>query len=185
MLLIFILSIGIGFYRAYINFTDQQTCASKPTSYNIDVFKLATSSSHEDILVAADIFMSAPISQEKYNEIFSNVLPIDACFAEKLYVRSAQLGNIDALHRLGRLYECSDGSFGASSTVGLRQINDILNASAAPDSLHTHITYMDYFPNPLRCVGNNTIPVCQILEKGTPEYQTKQAILCSNKWINE
>lgn len=168
---------SLGFFRAYWSFKNQQSCVRPEDVGDQRLHDLAISSKARNVLIAADVFMAIPVGDPLLDELFKEPLAVDACFAETLYVKAANLGSSEALSRLGELYACSNLSFGAASRSGLKAVRKIMDG--APEKLSSQISIFSYLQNPLKCPKINYTGICQTPEVDTIQYKTKQSILCA------
>lgn len=158
-----------------------QTCVAPLQTQGINpVVNSVREGTAEGFFKAAEAFGSWPSVRGMRDGVFTELGPVDACFAERLYVKAAQLGSKLALNRLESLYDCNFPlNYGVASEAGLAELRKIALDELATAKLSSTIDVSSYSAGSFRCGISHPLSTCQQPDVNSPEYLTKQAILCS------
>lgn len=174
---------SIAIYKSDRRYREHQTCVELNVNPVADVVTLALSSNHDEVLAAADAFAGYPTNEYLPAGVFSDPLPSDSCFAERLYTKAARMGNSTALTRLEGLYSCQTPmAFGTASAAGLTTVDGVRSGQITASEMNSDISRISYLPDPFRCAASSRNTICQTPPRSHPAWQTKQAILCSDSW---
>lgn len=163
-------------------YTHQQTCVGviKEGDGDKSILDIVRTGTAEGYFEAAEAFGSWPSVRNMADGVFSELGPEDACFAERLYTKAAQLGSKPALDRLEKLYDCKfPFSYGTESKAGLSDVRKVRSGTLAADQLRTKINVNSYSAGAFRCGIFRALSTCQRPDIGSLEYKTKQEILCA------
>lgn len=159
----------------------QQACVATAQGQGVQsVVDSARAGTAEGFFQAAEAFGSWPSVRDMADGVFTELGPVDACFAERLYVRAAQLGSRPALDRLESLYDCDFPlNHGAASETGLSEVRKVASGELEATQLASTINVDSYSAGSLRCGISRPLVTCQRPDFDSAAYLTKQDILCA------